>query len=109
MKRGELWTAAGGSDFLSKPRPVLIVHSDEHASVDSSTVCLLSSEVSEASVIRPQIEPSGENGLLVRSVVRGDTITTVSSTRLGRRIGRVSTNDMARVERAMIHFLGLNR
>ena len=26
MKRGEVWTAAGGKDYAGKPRPIVIVH-----------------------------------------------------------------------------------
>ena len=28
MKRGEIWTMAGGSGYASKPRPVVIVQDD---------------------------------------------------------------------------------
>lgn len=28
MKRGEIWTVAGGGDYAGKPRPVVIVQHD---------------------------------------------------------------------------------
>lgn len=28
MKRGEIWTVAGGKDYGGKPRPVLIIQDD---------------------------------------------------------------------------------
>lgn len=79
-----MWTAAGGSDFLSKPRPVVIVQSDEHETADSVTVCALSSNLNFVKDYRVVLDPSELNGLLVPSIVMGDIVTTVRRTRLGR-------------------------
>jgi mRNA interferase MazF len=38
VKRGELWTMAGGSGYASKPRPVVIVQDDAFTARDSVTV-----------------------------------------------------------------------
>jgi mRNA interferase MazF len=29
MKRGEIWSVAGGGDYTNKPRPVVIVQDDQ--------------------------------------------------------------------------------
>ncbi len=39
MKRGEIWTAAGGKDYAGKPRPVVIVQDDRFDAIESITVC----------------------------------------------------------------------
>ena len=44
MKRGELWTMAGGPGYASKPQPVLIVQDDAFVARDSVTVCLIMSD-----------------------------------------------------------------
>ena len=41
MKRGEIWTMAGGPGYASKPRPVVIVQDDAFTARDSIVVCLI--------------------------------------------------------------------
>ena len=107
MKRGELWTVAGGSDFLSKPRPAVIIRMTEAGNSGSATLCPISSFSPGESLFRPHLEPSERNGLIAPSVAKVDLITTVRMSRLGRQIGRLDTGEMARVERAIVLYLGL--
>lgn len=37
MRRGEVWTAAGGKNYAGKPRPVLVVQDDRFDATDSIT------------------------------------------------------------------------
>ena len=39
MRRGEIWTVAGGKDGAGKPRPVVIVQDDRFDATDSITIC----------------------------------------------------------------------
>ncbi len=48
MKRGEIWTAAGGKDYAGKPRPVVIVQDDRFAGTDSITICAFTSDPTDA-------------------------------------------------------------
>ena len=50
MKRGEIWTMAGGPGYASKPRPVLIVQDDAFAARNSVTVCLITSDAADLPV-----------------------------------------------------------
>ena len=109
MKRAELWTAAGGPDYAGKPRPVLIIQEDRFDQNDSATVCPVTSDPSDFPLFRILIEPSPFNGLRLQSRVMADKVSTVSRTKLGRRIGRLSDTDMTRVDRALVVFLGLAR
>jgi mRNA interferase MazF len=34
MKRGEVWTVAGGADYAGKPRPVVILQDDSFGTVN---------------------------------------------------------------------------
>lgn len=106
MRRGEIWTASGGSDYAGKPRPVLIVQEDSFAETASIAVCLLTRTRIESEV-RQVVEPSPENGLRETSYVMVDKITTVPRARLGRRIGALKAGEMAAINRAMMVFLGL--
>lgn len=57
--------------------------------------------------MRLAIEPSATNGLTTPSRLMVDKITTVSKARLGRRIGWLVDDDVIRLNRALLVFLGL--
>lgn len=107
MKRGEVWSAAGGPDYAGKPRPVLIVQDDAFGETDSITVCPLTTHRMDVELVRPTIEPSEKNGLRETSFAMTDKIATMPRTRLGRRIGVLTPAATQEVNRAMLVFLGL--
>ena len=107
MKRGHIWTVAGGPDYAGKPRPAVILQDDAFDATSSITVCPLTTERLDAPLIRLPIEPSERNGLKTASHVMVDKITTVSKRKLDEPVGRLSDEDMVRVNRAVVVFLGL--
>lgn len=107
MRRGEIWTAAAGSDYVGKPRPVVIIQDDRFDATASVTVCAMTSEPVDAPLFRLVIEPDTSNQLRETSRVMVDKITTVPRSKLGERIGRLTDEDMIRVARATLVFLGL--
>ncbi len=108
MKRGEIWTAAaGGADHAGKPRPVVIVQDDRFDRTASITICAFTSDPTDAPLFRIAIEPSEINGLNTTSRLMVDKITTTQKHRLGARIGRLADDDMLRLNRAVMIFLGL--
>ena len=109
VKRGELWTVAGGTDFLSKPRPAVVIQSDGHQTDDSVTVIPLTSVIRSIPKFRARIDPDERNGLLVPSEAMADRITTVRRARLGRRIGQINEHDLTQIEAAVMEFLGISR
>jgi len=107
VKRGEVWTAPGGKGYTGKPRPVVIVQDDRFAATASVTVCPLTSDPTEAPLIRLPIEPSETNGLKARSRLMVDKITTMSRGQVRARLGVLSDDDLVRLNRAALVFLGL--
>lgn len=107
MKRGEVWTAAGGSGYAGKPRPVVVIQDDRFDATDSVTVCAFTTDPTDAPLIRLRIEPTPLNGLRERSSLMVDKLTTVQRSKLGVRVGRLSDEDIVRLGRAVIVFLGL--
>ena len=107
MKRGEIWTVAGGADYAGKPRPAVIVQDDRFDSTQSITLCPLTTEPTDLPLFRLPLAPSRGNGLRMTSRLMVDKITTVPRSKLGARLGHVSPADMARLNRAMIVFLGI--
>jgi mRNA interferase MazF len=89
MKRGELWTMAGGTGYTSKPRPNVIVQDDAYTARDSIVVCLITTDATDLPVFRVPVDPTAENGLRATSRLMVDKVTTVTKSRLGQRIGRL--------------------
>jgi len=107
VRRGEVWTAAGGKDYAGKPRPVVIVQDDRFNATSSITSCAFTSDPTDAPLFRLAIAPSETNGLRTTSRLRVDKITTMPKAKLGTRIGRLGDDEMVRLNRAMTIFLGL--
>jgi len=92
VKRGEIWTVSGAKDYAGKPRPAVVLQDDRFDAMQSVTLCPLTTDPTDAPLLRLPIEPSDENGLRAASRVMVDKITTVRRARLGRRVGRLSNN-----------------
>ena len=107
MRRGDVVTVAASGDY-GKPRPAVIVQTDafpkHHASL---VVCQMTSDLVEAPDFRITIEPSARNGLRMRSQVMADKPVTIRRERIGRRIGSLGIEDMARVNVALAFVMGL--
>ena len=107
MKRGELWSVAGGPDYAGKPRPVVILQDDRFSGTLSITICPFTSNPTPAPLFRLLIAPSGRNGLTASSTLMVDKIMTVPESKVGARIGRLDDADVMRLNRAVLVFLGL--
>ena len=107
MKRGEIWTVAGSKDYASKPRPVVVVQDDSFDATDSITVCAFTTDPTDAPLFRLPVEPNERNGLHSPSRLMVDKITTVPKSKLGDRVGRLDDEDVVRLNRALVVFLGL--
>ena len=107
MKRTEIWTVAGGPDYAGKPRPALILQDDAFDRTASVTVCPFTTHLVDAPLIRLPVDPTRQNGLTVVSHVMVDKITTVARSKLQKRVGKLADEDMIRVSRAALVFLGL--
>ena len=90
-----------------KPRPAVMLQDDAFDGTGSITVCPFTTHAVDAPLVRLSVVPSSQNGLRVPSHVMVDKITTVSRTKCVAHIGRPSDEDMVRVNRAVLVFLGL--
>ena len=107
MKRAEIWTVAGGPDYAGKPRPAVILQDDAFEGTASITLCPFTTQLVEAPLIRLAVEPTKQNGLNAASQVMVDKITTVARSKLQKRVGKLAEEDMIRLNRAALVFLGL--
>jgi mRNA interferase MazF len=106
MSRGDTVIVVAPGDY-GKPRPAVIVQSnaipESHASI---VICQMTSDLVEAD-FRITIEPGPETGLRVRSQVMADKPVTIRRERIGRRIGQLGIEDMARLNVALALVMGL--
>lgn len=107
MKRAEIWTAAAGTGYVGKPRPVVVVQDDRFDATDSVTVCAFTTDPTSAPLIRLPVTPDEMNGLREPCSLMVDKITTVPRSRLEERIGRLGDDDMIRLARSVVVFVGL--
>lgn len=106
MKRGEVWTQAGGPSYAGKPRPALIVQSDLLTETDSVVTCLFTTHDNKTIPSRVAFAANADNGLLEDSDLMADKVMAIPRNKLGRRLGAVGVADMARVEDALTLVLG---
>ena len=107
MRRGEVWTAAGGKDYAGKPRPVVILQDDQFDATGSITICAFTTDPTEAPLFRVPIEPNERNGLRQACRLMVDKITTVPKAKIRTRVGRLNDGDIVRLNRAVLVFLGM--
>ncbi len=105
MRRGDLVTVAIPGDF-GKPRPALVIQSDQFTETATVSVLLLSGTLVEAPLIRLNVQPSPTNGLLKPSQVMIDKVMTVKRDRIGEPFGRLDDEAMLAMNRALALFLG---
>ena len=107
MRRGDIWTVAGGRNYAGKPRPVVIVQDDSFDATDSITICAFTTDETEAPLFRLPVEPSNRNRLFETSRLMVDKITTVPKSKVDAQIGRLDDEDILRLDQAILVFLGL--
>jgi len=107
MRRGEVWTVAAGAGYVGKPRPVVVVQDDAFDGTDSVTICAFTTDPTDAPLFRLLVEASETNGLQSSYRLMVDKLTTVRKSKMGRRIGKLAVEDIVRMNRAILVFLGL--
>ena len=107
MRRGEIWTISGGPAYAGKPRPAVIIQDDNFDGTASVTVCAFTTDPTEAALFRLLVEPTEANGLRAPSRLMVDKLTTVPKAKVGSQVGQLDDQDIVRLNRAIVVFLGL--
>lgn len=106
MKRGEIWTISARG-YAGKPRPAVIIQSDEFGDAASVTFCPFTTNDAEAAFFRIHVAAASDNGLLGDSRIMADKIMTAPAHKFGKRLGRLGPNHLAQLEQAIVLYLGL--
>jgi mRNA interferase MazF len=107
MRRGDVWTVAGGKDYAGKARPVVILQDDSFDGTESITICAFTTDDTDAPLFRLPVKPNERNGLRVPCRLMVDKVTTVSKSKIGTHLGHLDDEDVLRLNRAVLVFLGL--
>ena len=106
ISRGEIWLVAIGSGG-ARQAPAVVLQDDGFAGTTSVTICPFSERAVDAPLLRLPVAPPAGSGLPPRTHLMIDRIGTISKTRLRQRLGRLSGEDLVRMNRALLVFLGL--
>ncbi|MHC1791477.1 type II toxin-antitoxin system PemK/MazF family toxin [Solidesulfovibrio sp.] len=107
MKRGDVVLVAPPGDF-GKPRPAVVIQTDlineDHASI---LLCLVTSHLADAPLLRLTVAPTPENGLQKISQIQADKVYTARREKIGPVIGRMDAGTMDGLGRALAFVMGL--
>lgn len=107
MRRGDICIAAARGAYTGQPRPVVIVQDDRFDSTASVTVCPLTTQRIEAPLIRITVEPTASAGIEQPSQIMVDKVTTMPRVDVRDHLGRLADEDLLRLDRALLLFLGI--
>jgi mRNA interferase MazF len=85
----------------------VIVQDDRFDATASVTTCAFTTDPTDAPLIRLLVEADEATGIRESSRLMVDKITTVPRSKLGERIGQLNDDDVIRLSRALVVFLGL--
>ena len=107
MRRGEIWTVAGGAAYAGKPRPAGIIQDDRFDANDSIVVCPLTTDPTSAPIFRIPIPSNTRTGLRAACKLMVDKLTALPRKRLRTLVGTLSPDELKGLNRAIFVFLGL--
>lgn len=93
MKRGDVVTIAVQGDY-GKPRPAIVIQSDELRGGESVLVVPFTSTLRDAPFYRLTVEPSERNGLRMVSQIMVDKVTPCPVVKCGEVIGHMDSRTM---------------
>jgi len=85
----------------------MVLQDDRFSLTESVTVCPFTTNLTEAPLFRLPVNPSDANGLRLPCSLMVDKIVTVPRAKMGGRVGRLDDEDIVRVKRAVLLFIGL--
>lgn len=107
IERQTIVTMAVKGRYTSKPRPWVVVQSDDFGAIRSILVCAFTHiQTPGTPKLRIDVAPSESNGLRVLSQIQVEKIVAVHRTDLGQAIGRLEDHYMRKWEQAAKFILG---
>ena len=106
MKRGDVVIVSTSGDY-GKPRPAVLVQTNTISDAYPSIIaCPITSTLVDLD-FRISVEPTPSNALQLPSQIMTDTLIAVPRTKIGRKIGHLTEQDMQRLSGMLVFLLGL--
>ncbi len=106
MTRGEIVTVALSGDY-GKPRPAVIIQSDQLVGTKSVLICPLTTSSRDAPLFRVAVEANAGSGLSRPSQIMADKLTAVRRDRVGRRIGSLDEATLMALDQVLAFVVGI--
>ena len=108
MTRGDVVVIATRGAYTSKPRPAVVVQSDDfNATHASITICPITSDVVDAQLFRVTLPAGQRTGLEAASQVMVDKIVSVPREAIDKAIGRCGSIEMDSIGDALRRWLSI--
>ena len=108
LLRGDIVTAVPHGEY-GKPRPCVIVQSNKAKTSDSITLCPMTGYIrDDVPLFRLTIAPEAGNGLQKPSQIAIDKLMTLPISRIGKRVGSLSDEQMLEITQALAIFLEIH-
>jgi mRNA interferase MazF len=104
-QRGDLVAVSLQGDY-GKPRPAVVVQSDLLSELDSIVLCPITSDLRNAN-FRITLEPTPANGLSTLSQIMVDKLATLPQAKLSAPFGRLTDEQIKRLDKALLLVVGL--
>lgn len=104
--RGDLVTIALSGDF-GKPRPALVIQTNQFNEHTTVTVLPISSTLVDAPLLRVSVIPDADNGLQKQSQIMIDKAMTIKREKISPAFGRIDPNTLVEIDRCLAVFLGI--
>ncbi len=107
MKRGDVVVIAVSGDY-GKPRPAVVVQSDALMNPDGSViVCMMTTQIHAAPIVRVFVAPTSGNGLREPSAIMVDKLFTLARSKVRGPIGRIDSAQLGELDSRLAAVLGL--
>jgi mRNA interferase MazF len=108
IRRGDIVTVSASGDF-GKPRPAVVIQADELSEtfIESCIVCLITSKIHDAPLLRIDLKANERTGLTRPSQIMVDKILTLKKERVGSTIGKLNKEEGLRLDRTLAFVIGI--
>ena len=107
IERGDIIICALSGDY-GKPRPGVVIQSDLFNPTHSSvTICPITSHLTNATLFRLSLIPNKLTGLTLDSQIMIDKIVSIKSEKITKKIGKLSSEEMLKLNDALKLWLNL--
>jgi mRNA interferase MazF len=109
VDRGSVIIVSAGGRLVGKPRPVVVVQASQFDFPETLIVVPLTSVSADENAVTPVLLPDTSNGLAEKSKAMMHRIGAIRKSDVGKNIGMISTEDLAKIDAALMLVLGLGR